>query len=280
MARVYRPEEGVRFIEAGGLRFGYFEWGAGPIVLLLHGFPDTAHTWDRIGPGLAAAGFRVIAPFLRGYAPSAMASRDTDAETLGRDVLALAAAFGGDVRVVGHDWGAEAVYAAASLGAEGIERLVAVAIPHRATVPLTPGLLWSLRHFIAFKLPGAEARFARSDCEQVSVLWHRWSPTWSFDDADLEPVKNALAAPDCLRSALGYYRAASFRTPAFMRRPISVPTLAVAGSDDPGISVAAYEHARIHFGGDYAVRAIPGGHFCHRESPQAFLDAVIPFLRR
>ena len=68
----------VRHIEANGLRFAYLEEGRGPLVLLLHGFPDTPHSWDHVRPRIAARGFRAVSPWLRGYAPTAIPARDTD----------------------------------------------------------------------------------------------------------------------------------------------------------------------------------------------------------
>jgi pimeloyl-ACP methyl ester carboxylesterase len=277
--RVHRPEQGVRFVEANGLRFGYLEWGAGPLLLLFHGFPDTARTWERTAPELAKAGFRVVAPFLRGYAPTQMPPRDVDTRTLGEDVLALIGALGGHkARLIGHDFGADAVYAAAALGPERIERMVTVGIPHRAALTPTPSLGWALRHFLTLSLPGAQARFARDDYAMVDVLCRRWSPTWRFTADDLEPVKNAFASPGCLHAALGYYRATELRTPGFMRAKVTVPTLSIAGADDPGISPAVYEGVRKQFQGHYQVTVIGGGHYCHRESPEAFLAAVTRFL--
>jgi len=87
--RSYVEPERVRFIEANGLRHAYFEEGEGPLVLMFHGFPDSAQTWDALRPAVAAAGFRVVTPFLRGYAPSGIPARDTDWKTQGEDVLAL-----------------------------------------------------------------------------------------------------------------------------------------------------------------------------------------------
>jgi pimeloyl-ACP methyl ester carboxylesterase len=279
-ARVHRPEEGYRTVEANGLRFAYLEWGSGPLLLLLHGFPDTAHTWDALGPELAKAGFRVVAPFSRGYLPTALPPKDADARTLGEDVFSLVAALGErQAAIIGHDWGAESLYAAAGLGPERISRMVTVAIPHRAAVAATPMLLWRLRHFFLLPLPGAEARFARNDFEGVEILCKRWSPTWKPTAAELEPVKNAFAAPGCLSAALGYYRAARVRTPDFLRKQVTVPTLCVAGADDPNVGVDAFEGARRHYAAEYRVVSIPGGHFCHRESPKAFLDAVVPFIQ-
>jgi pimeloyl-ACP methyl ester carboxylesterase len=273
--RTHQPET-VPTIRVNGLQFGYLEWGSGTPVLLFHGFPDTARTWDVIGPALAAAGFHAIAPFLRGYAPTDVPAKDTDSRTLAEDVLALAAAFSA-TRLVGHDWGAEAVYSA--VGLRKFERLVTVAIPHRAAVRLSLKLVWALRHFATLRFPGAEARFARNDYEMVSVLCRRWSPTWNWSDADLEPVKNCFAAPGSLHAAIGYYRAADVRTPSFVRQPVTTPTLCIAGAQDPAAGIDLFERARKHFAAGCEIKSIPGGHFCHRESPQAFLEAVIPFLK-
>ena len=79
----------IHFVDANGLKFAYLEEGSGPLVLMLHGFPDTAHTWDDLRPRIAAKGYRAISPFMRGYHPSAIPDRDPDQETLARDPLAL-----------------------------------------------------------------------------------------------------------------------------------------------------------------------------------------------
>ena len=97
----------ARFVDANGLRFAYLEEGRGPLVLLVHGFPDTAHSWDHVRPLIAAKGYRVVAPFTRGYSPTAIPDHDADLETLARDVLALIPALGEtSAIVVGHDFGA------------------------------------------------------------------------------------------------------------------------------------------------------------------------------
>ena len=279
LARTHEPERFDLEVEANGLRFAAHSWGEGPLVLLLHGFPDTARTWDVIGPAIAKAGYRVVAPYLRGYAPSGLPPRDCDARTLGEDIVALVGALGEtEARVIGHDWGAEAAYAAVALAPERFTRLVTIAIPPRAAITITPALFWALRHFIAFKLPGAEARFAANDFAMVEELCRRWSPTWKFTTRDLEHVKNAFAAPGVVHAALGYYRAAKFGTPAFLRTPITVRALAIAGADDPGVSPRVFEAVRGHYRAGYEVATVRGGHFCHRESPEACIAAIVPFL--
>src|SRR5208283_1922938 len=101
-------------IRANGLKFAYVAEGNGPLVILLHGFPDNANTWSHQLPALAAAGFHAVAPFLRGYAPSEI-PRDGyyDKATLATDVAELIRALGGgrQVHLVGQDWGAIIAYA-------------------------------------------------------------------------------------------------------------------------------------------------------------------------
>ncbi|MBC7978838.1 MAG: alpha/beta fold hydrolase, partial [Myxococcales bacterium] len=117
--------DAIRHVEANGLRFAYLEDGSGPLVVLLHGFPDTPHSWDDLRPRLAARGYRAVAPWMRGYAPTQIPDRDADLETLGRDLLALIAALGEtSAIVVGHDWGAAAAYVAATLEPVRVAKLV------------------------------------------------------------------------------------------------------------------------------------------------------------
>src|ERR1700761_9715000 len=104
----------IPFVGTNGLNFAYLEEGSGSLVLMLHGFPDTAHSWDDLRPRIAAKGYRAVSPFMRGYHPTGIPDRDTDQETLARDPLALIEALGASQAVIiGHDWGASAAYGAA-----------------------------------------------------------------------------------------------------------------------------------------------------------------------
>src|ERR1700757_2951488 len=135
--------DSIHFVEANGLKFAFLEEGSGPLVLMLHGFPDTAHTWDDLRPRIAANGYRAVSPFMRGYHPSAIPDRDTDQETLARDPLALIEALGAsEAIVVGHDFGAAAAYGAAALGPDRVQKLFTIAIPHPATLKPSPKKLW------------------------------------------------------------------------------------------------------------------------------------------
>lgn len=250
------------------------------MAVLVHGFPDTPHGWDVIGQGLAAAGAFVVAPFLRGYAPSAAGPEDTTARDLGEDVCGLVTALGVErVHLVGHDWGAEAAYAAVGLAPEKFHTLTTIAIPHRATLKPTLGLAWAIRHFATLSLPGAEARFAKDDFAMIEKLIRRWSPTWKFSAEELAPIKACFRAPGTVHAALGYYRAAALRTPDFMAKPVTVPTLNVAGADDPGVRPAAFESTRSQYRSGFEVLVVPGGHFCHRESPEPVIAALLRHLQ-
>src|ERR1700752_3742486 len=116
--------DAIRFVDANGLNFDYLENGSGPLVLMLHGFPDTAHSWDDLRPRIAAQGYRAVSPFMRGYHPTGIPERDPDQETLARDPLAWIEALGArDAILIGHDWGAATAYGAAALGPDRVKKL-------------------------------------------------------------------------------------------------------------------------------------------------------------
>jgi len=269
----------VRHVDANGLRFAYLEDGRGPLVLLLHGFPDTARSWDHARPRIAAKGYRAVSPWLRGYAPTAIPPRDTDAETLGRDALALIAALGEtSAIVVGHDWGAAAAYAAAALEPARVARLFVIGIPHPAAIAPSPRKLWMVRHFFAYKLPGAAKRFAQDDFAALPALYKRWSPLWSPPAEEFAAVRAAFSDPASLDAAFGYYRQLRFRPQPFFRKQIEVPTVAFAGLDDPMVGPADYAGARRMFTADYIVEEMRGGHFMHREHPDEFAAKLLAHI--
>lgn len=268
-------------VSANGVRFSYIEEGAGPLVLLLHGFPDTAHTWDFVRPQVAAAGFRAVSPFMRGYAPSAVpADGKYDAETLPRDVLGLIDALGEkQAIVVGHDWGALAAYGAASLEPSKISKLFTVGIPHPRSVSRpTAKLLWAMRHFVVLNLPGSAGRARANDFALIDDLVQRWSPKWSVPKGETDAVKECFRQPGSLEAALGYYWALSPFLPKWSKTPIAMPAVSFAGLDDtfePGI----YEGARKFYSASYEVVAMPGGHFMHREHPEQFTRELLARLK-
>jgi pimeloyl-ACP methyl ester carboxylesterase len=270
-----------RYVGANGLRFAYLEEGTGPLVLLLHGFPDTAQTWDRTMSELAKVGFRAVAPFMRGYHPTAIPSDGKfDADTLGRDALGLIEALGAEQAiVVGHDWGASTAYSAAALGPERVRFLITLSIPHPRSIALTPMNIWRLRHFLPLRRAGAAAKIRAGNFAYIDELWHRWSPTWrDIPASETAAVKEAFAHPGCLEAACSYYKFISPRMPPSHRVDIRVPTVCFAGEHDL-VAPRAYEKARTCFTASYEVVQVPGGHFMHREHPEEFHRELVRIVR-
>ncbi|MDT5204013.1 MAG: hypothetical protein QOD34_649 [Mycobacterium sp.] len=269
----------IHYVDANGLRFAYLEEGSGPLVLMLHGFPDTAHTWDYLRSRIAAKGYRAVSPFMRGYRPTAIPAHDADHETLARDALALIEALGASEAVVmGHDWGASAAYGAAALAPQRVTKLFVLAIPHPGALKPSLKKLWGVRHFAAYKLPGASKRFARNDFAALPAIYRRWSPNWTPPPNEFDAVRACLADRASLDAAFGYYRTLSPIPSGSLKKRISVPTVVFAGLGDPVAEPADYRHAARMFTGDYIVEEVDGGHFMHREHPDAFSERLLKHL--
>ena len=271
----------IERVRANGIEFAYLTEGRGPLVLLLHGFPDTAHTWDRAIPELAKAGFRVVAPFMRGYHPTEIPKDGAyDIDTLGRDALGLIEALGEkSAVVVGHDWGASAAYSAAALDPDSVRLLVTMAVPHPKAIPRTPRQVWIMRHFLALRRKSIAATIRAGDMRYLDELWRRWSRAWQdIPESETAAVKQAFAEPGSLEAACGYYAAIPLSTklPPSASMPIKVPTFSFSGQHDHQMTTPMFEKARKYFEGPYEVVKVPGGHFLHREHP----DRVIPELVR
>jgi pimeloyl-ACP methyl ester carboxylesterase len=286
-ALLLRPRSKAVF--ANGLRFAYTEWGnpAGPLVLCLHGFPVSPDTWSALGPALARAGYRVVAPAMRGYEPTAVpADGEYGAATLGRDVLGLMTALGADKAVlVGHDWGALAAFAAATLEPSRVTKLVAVAIPHPAAT--TPDAILKADHFLTFPWPGAATRFAADDAAGVDAIFRKWSPTWRPTEAERDAAKRAFRRHDGATAVFGYYRCLArdgLRTamgakPALKLGRLEPPTLMIYGDADGAVDARHFEHSRPFFTGPFRAVPIPGvGHFPQQEAPQRFAELVSAFM--
>jgi pimeloyl-ACP methyl ester carboxylesterase len=269
-----------RYLEADGVRFAYLEEGRGPLVLLVHGFPDTARTWDAVRPALAQAGYRAVGPNTRGYWPTAIPSDgEYGADRLARDVLALIAALGEQrAIVVGHDWGASAAYSAANLEPERLRFLVTVAVPHPGSLRPSPRLVWGARHFFRLRRKSAEAYVRANDFQHLDELVRRWSPAWDLPPDEARAVKEAFAQPGCLDAALGYYRAVGLRPPRSQTARIRVPSAVFSGEDDGILRLGDYERARRFYEAPHTIVHMPGGHFLHREHPARFIEELLRVL--
>lgn len=273
-------------IQVNGVELAYLEQGSGPLVICLHGFPDSAHSYDELLPVLAAAGYRAVAPFLRGYYPSAVpADGDYAMTTVAGDVLALIDALGErDAILIGHDWGGFAAYTAANLAPEKVSKLVVLAVPHMAASANSLAQLRRSWYVWFFQLPWLpEKRVARHDFAFIDRLYRAWSPHWAESEFRLGPVKRALAAPGGLRAALGYYRrmirGASKSVYDVMSQKTSVPALWFVGEADGSIGPEVFANTADAFTGPFEMVKLAGvGHFVHREAPQAFTEKLLGFI--
>lgn len=265
--------------------------GAGPLVIAAHGFPDDPSTFDPIVPALVAAGYRVARPTMRGYAPSGVSTRGRyDLLALGGDLVAIADRFSPDApaRLVGHDWGAAAAYAASAIAPARVSHLAALSVPHlRAFLGAMarPAQLRRSWYMVFFQLRGvADAAVRADDLAFVDRLWRAWSPSYTPSANEMEAVKAALR--DRVAPALDYYRAlprtlADASARRALLAPTAVPTLRLHGAEDGcvGAEIGAGE-ARFHAAGLQRKIIEGAGHFLTRERPAEVSAALLAFFAR
>ncbi len=279
-------------LTANALEFACLSQGNGPLVVLLHGFPDRADSWRPVMEGLANAGFRAVAPYMRGYYPSAIpVDGDYRMPTLGRDAIAIARALlnpGETATVVGHDWGATAAFAAANLAPDVYTRLCALAIPHPRIVNPSLELIRRAPHFALFQLgPYARWYTRRNNLAYIAYLYRYWSPTWPDPSEHIRAIQEDFRRPGRLEAALSYYAQISDslrRNEAnrAIRAITSQPTLLLVGDDDGALRYATdFKGIEECFTGPLEIVHVPkAGHFVAAEQPEAVLAALVPFLRR
>ncbi|MGH8530969.1 MAG: alpha/beta fold hydrolase [Nevskiales bacterium] len=282
-------------ISANGLRFAYLEQGQGPLVLLLHGFPDNAYTWERQMPALAAAGYRVVAPFLRGYPPTEIpANGYYDLATLATDIKCLIEGLndGQPCLLVAQDWGAAISYGVLGAYPEWIRRAVILAVPHpaqvRRTLKKSPKHAIRSFHWFLFQLPWLPERLCRAnDFAFIEWLWKLWSPAYA-DYAHVAQIKQMMAQAGALEATLAYYRAMMnprrfnptlIEVRGRLNRPVTVPTRVLCGSRDMRGEMLPGQ--RDLFVGPYEWAIVEGaGHFLHREKPEQVNQLILEWLGR
>lgn len=266
----------------------------GPVALLVHGFPDTPHSWDAVVEGLVRAGYRVVRPWLRGYTPESVhLGAQYDALTAGLDLLAWRDQFPGQpVHLVGHDWGAVAGMAAVATNAAAWKTLSLLAIPPFQKVErawrLLPRQLSMSAYMLEMQSTKAPAKVMFDDCARLRELWTQWSPGWAFTDADFDPVRHAFSDVRVAWAATRYYRAlftvhrASTRSMyALSRQKLNVPVLAMVGIRD-GCMQAGLLQAMVEpscFPKGIRVELLDNcGHFLQAEQPDAVLNELLQHL--
>ena len=281
-----------RDVSANGVRLHAAEAGDGPLVLLLHGFPQFWWTWRAQLTALAAAGFRAVAPDLRGYGASDKPPRGYDLPTLSADIAALVRALGErEAVVVGHDWGGLLAWTTAVLHPRTVRRLVVLSMAHprqlRAGIA-DPHQRRALRYALPFQLPRVpERRLTRADDDPVAELLRNWAgPQWQqtsdFADA-VDRYRAAARIPQAAYGAMEYYRWAGrsqlrpdgLRFARRMAAPITAPTLQLHGALDPYVLPSTADGSGRYVAGAYDWRVLPGaGHFLPEEAPDDVTRAI------
>jgi len=284
-------------VDANGINFHFVEAGEGPLVLCMHGFPDHAYSFRYLIPDLARAGFRAVAPFMRGYSPTSTPKDGRyDAWLLSYDVLALIDALGArEATVVGHDFGGPAALGATILRPDKATRLVTIATSHPAVAESRDfNYLRGTWHAFYFQMPFAEETVAHDDFAFIEAWWRDASPKWDIPQEILEDVKETFRKPGVLEAAIAYYRqnakhslAPDLSDPTVedTRRVIStslvtVPTLAMHGTHDRPRRLEVFENMDRYFIGGLKKVVVPGtGHFMHQEKPDEVNQHIVDFLK-
>ena len=271
-----------RDISANGIRIHVAEAGTGPLVLLLHGFPEFWWSWRHQLTALAAAGFRVVAPDLRGYGGSDKPPRGYDAMTLAADLAGMVRALGAeDAVIVGHDWGGHLAWSVAALHPSVVRRLVVMSIPHPRRWPAAllgdREQLAASRYMLRFQLPWAPERWlVADDGANVARLLRDWGGPRFPDPQTERRCRDAMQILYTPNRALEYYRWAfrsilrsdGRRFRSALGRPVQAPTLQLHGSLDRCVLPRSAQRSGRYVGGSYEWRLIDGvGHFPHEEAP-------------
>lgn len=284
-------------LHANGLRFSALTAGRGPVVICLHGFPDCMRSYRHQLPAFAAAGYRAIAPMMRGYEPSSQpASGDYHIVRMAEDVIGWLGDLGEErVHLIGHDWGAIVGYVAAAMAPERFHSLTTIAIPHLGgmerghAIRHVPKQIRNSWYAAFFQLRGiSDAIVSARSWAFIDKLWRDWSPGWQWPAEELVAVKQTLAQPGVKSAALGYYRAfidlseAAKQTRRLLRTPIRVPTLALTGALDGCMDTRLYEHAmseREFHAAFRVARFDDAGHFLHQEQPERTNTLLVEWVK-
>jgi pimeloyl-ACP methyl ester carboxylesterase len=268
-----------RRVRGDGIELDVLDEGAGPAVLLLHGFPDSSHLWRHQVPALAGAGLRVIAPDLRGFGASDRPERVEDYRISRSvaDLLAVLDELGVErARVAAHDWGAGVAWLLAALHPDRVERLVAMSVGHPGAQRRTIEAREKAWYTLLFQFNGvAEELLSRDD-------W-RLLREWLRDEGDIERYVADLSRPGALTAGLSWYRAnlhpARQLEPRRPVPPVAAPTLGIWSSGDPYLTEAQMTGSGEHVTGPWRYERIDGAsHWMQLDATERVNELLVEFL--
>lgn len=292
----------LKTTQTPSLEIAYEENGspAASAIILVHGFPDDVRTWEGVVPDLLQAGYRTLAPYLRGFGPTRFRQlsipRSGQMAALGCDILEFADSL--DLQrfvLVGHDWGADAALIAACLAPQRVQGLLLLATDYYSSDPHYP-LSWEQARAYwyqwFFNMERGRTLLEQDRFGLCRWLWQAWSPNWQFADETYAQTASSFENPDFVEVAIHSYRYSSGNAaidPHYASSEkrlaevssLPVPTTVLHGAQDGATLPEASAGREAFFAGPYARHVIPGvGHFIQRERPELVVEAVLQLARR
>jgi len=293
--------DNYHFASTERLDIAYLEWNphGARTAVLLHGWPDSPECWKNVAPTLAGAGYRVLAPALRGFAPTrfrdAATSRSGQLSALGRDLLDFIDALGlARPALIGHDWGARAAANACGLRAGVASHLVMLSVGYGTNDPKQPLPLPQARNYWYhwYMATPRGAQVVRDEREAFArMMWDTWAPAGWYRQADFDEAARAFRGEDWAEVVLHSYRhrwGFAEGDPAYTEDEarlhpapmLSVPTLVLHGGADTCNHPDSSKGREAYFNGGYERQVLDGvGHFPQREAPQQVAQAILRFCR-
>ena len=287
----------TRVLTVGPLAFTAREAGEGPLVLMIHGFPDEPATFDAQLVTLACAGYHVVAPTLRGYEAS---SRPADGSyrliDLAGDVTGWMDALEAEsAHLIGHDWGATIACAAAVAAPARVRSLVMIAVPRLGdlfkAIRRDPRQLWRSRYMLQFQFGAVSDWWMRRHRGAAMLrLWQRWSPGWTPSQERIQSLRRRFSDPATVHAALTYYRQVLDKktdkgraSASLVYGTVQAPAFALCGRNDACISAEIFEGAMSPDAfprGVVRYTVAEAGHFPHAERPEIVNDQLRNWLAR
>ena len=291
-------------IKTATVRLAYEESGPkkGERLILVHGWPDSPRTWDKVLPILHDAGYRTITPYLRGYGPSTFRKRlfgprprrTGQPVAFAQDIIDLADALGlKQFHYIGHDWGARTGYALAALFADRLKSLVAISVPFepgKAQPPKFPQARAFWYQWLLCTKPG-EKKFREDPVAFGRAQWDAWSPEGWYTEAEFNEAAKSWRGADYEAVVLHGYRSrwghaeldpryAALQARFQATKTLATPTLLLHGLDDHCELDESTDGADAFFTGGYQRIRLPGvGHFPQRENPTATAEGILAHIK-
>ncbi len=261
--------------------FTYLSIGSGSLIVCIHGFPDTAYSFIPVMRMLANQGYRVVAPFQRGYFPSGTAKDNNySLLALAKDILDFISVLNEKKAIViGHDWGSLAAQIAATIAPEKITKLVLVSIPPYPQLKFSAKQIKYFWYICFFQIPWlADKLLPIKNYAFLDWLYKSWSPGWSAYGDQLTLVKKSFATSGP-SAALAYYRQLHKAPIKLMKNNLSVPTITIIGELDGCVDTLSITAGILRCSREFQYEVFPNvGHFPHCESPDQFFSVVLKFI--